>query len=304
MKPYNNSCLNNRLRYYYYKLLDKKERELYDFLEEHIWNYEKTIEIAKYNLSIDSIRRVQEAIYNDNPMMYFMDPYKFSYNVEHGCVSKIIFEYIYSKKECEQYNKTIYKEIDLIKRKCANRNSFDSEQIIHDYLTTNIIYAKDKIALGMKENRRTYSVVGALIDKKAVCHGIECAFKLFCDCIGIKCLVALGKANELTSGNGHAWNIVQIEKSNYHVDTTWNLIKDKSKYGKYNYFNLTDEDIRSDHYWDESFYPKCMSIKHNFYFHKNLYANNYHDIEKLIKYFIENKKKFLPIRCICFDVVI
>lgn len=129
---------------------------------------------------------------------------------------------------------------------------------------------------------------------------MACAFKLFCDCVGIKCLVALGKASQVTSGNGHAWNVVQIDNCNYHVDVTWNLIKGKSKYGKYNYFNLTDKDIGDDHYWDKGFYPKCHHIEHNFYYYKKLYANNLEDIQHLIRYFIKNKKHFLPIRCINF----
>lgn len=69
-------------------MLNKKEQALYDYLEQNIWNYKSSIDIERYYLPINSIRKVQDALYNDNPMMYYMDPYAFNYFSDNGYVKK------------------------------------------------------------------------------------------------------------------------------------------------------------------------------------------------------------------------
>lgn len=290
-----------RLRYYYHKILNIEERRLYDFLEKKIEDHKERIYISSFSVSIDVVMNIISAVYNDNPMFYYLNPHRIKYVANKAYVSEICLEYIYDKKQCEAYNKRILVEVKKLRDKCDGRTSFEKEQIIHDYLVRCITYDKRKDVSDDLERNRVYSIIGALIDKRAVCHGISCAFKLFCDFLGIKCLIVLGDAATDNTIGGHAWNIVLIEGFSYHVDVTWDLIKDKSMYGKYNYFNITDLDIKDDHFWKKGLYPPCKSIQHNFYFHKKLYVKNYEDFIKITGKFLEERKSFLPLRCIGFQ---
>jgi hypothetical protein len=51
-------------------------------------------------------------------------------------------------------------------------------------------------------------------------------------------------------GISHTWNLVQIGGKWYHLDTTWDdPVPDIAGRTSYNYYNLTDAQIRPDHKW-------------------------------------------------------
>ena len=76
----------------------------------------------------------------------------------------------------------IEQEKNIVKSKLTG-NTYKDIKIIHDYLVNNISYDEDYKSIG------TYSIYGALVDKRCVCEGYTRAFKYLADMAGINCVL-------------------------------------------------------------------------------------------------------------------
>ena len=111
-----------------------------------------------------------------------------------------------------------------------------------------------------------YSIIGPLLHGHAICEGYAKAFKYLCEQSQLNCLVVGGKAlNAKTCKmENHAWNILYIGNNSYaHVDVTWNSGKPCGANMIYSYFNLSDDLIGNDHYWDRTSVPVCIGTNAN-----------------------------------------
>ncbi len=72
-------------------------------------------------------------------------------------------------------------------------NEFRLEKYLHDSVVKSVAYDYD--SLQKNDCYNAHSIVGAFLDKKAVCEGIAKAFKLLCNEYSMKCIVVLGKAD-------------------------------------------------------------------------------------------------------------
>ena len=97
------------------------------------------------------------------------------------------------------------------------------------------------------------SPLSAIVNRTAVCEGFARSVQLAMRYFGIPCLYISGTVN--SSGNRHAWNLVQIDGSWYHYDATWN--------SNGRYINLSDSAILSERSVDAEFsnygfiFPSC-----------------------------------------------
>lgn len=140
---------------------------------------------------------------------------------------------------------------------------YEKEMVIHDYLVNAVRYDTTSLL-----PPSAYTIYGALIENEAVCHGYAESFRYMAYLAGLESEIVLGEA---LSGSGqrigHAWNMVTIEGETYHVDVTWDdpLMKDGSQVLSYSYFNLTDEAIAQDHFWERREYDTCSATAFNYY---------------------------------------
>ena len=110
---------------------------------------------------------------------------------------------------------------------------FEKEQYFHDYLCNNVTYTADGVY-------SRYSVIGALVNGKAVCEGYSRAMQLLCKAAGINCSLVKGWSDDTS----HMWNIVEISGEWYELDVTWDDIGEEGP--RYKYFNLTTEEMLKD----------------------------------------------------------
>ena len=96
---------------------------------------------------------------------------------------------------------------------------------IHNYIVNKLSYATSALNVekttGVTNDviRSTYT---AFTDDEVVCEGYAKAFKYLCDKYDIPCITVVGDANNGSSTEGHMWNLVQGDDSNwYTVDCTW-----------------------------------------------------------------------------------
>lgn len=167
-------------------------------------------------------------------------------------------------------------------------SDFQKEYAIVNYLLKNCQYDyegyyKDDIKW------ECFTVYGALVNNLCVCQGYAESLKLLLNACGIYCEVVTGTAGE--KNEGHAWNIVNIDGKYYQIDTTW-MDTEGGEY-KFEYFNLSDEKMSQNHYYDKTNINQSINDDFNF-FNNNIklssYNNKTYDNETELMYFLEDNK--------------
>ncbi len=122
---------------------------------------------------------------------------------------------------------------------------------VHDYIISNYSYAVN----GSIESFAKASVL--LENGMGQCQAYSELFVCLCLLSGVKAQVVTGHSTFGHGEVGHAWNIVQIDSSWYHVDVTWDdPIPDVPGLIHYDYFLKGDYSLRESHEWSE-FFENC-----------------------------------------------
>lgn len=66
-------------------------------------------------------------------------------------------------------------------------------------------------------NREVYSSYGAFVNRTVVCQGYALSLKVLLDRANVPCRYVLANTDTLH----HTWDLVQLDGTWYHVDTTW-----------------------------------------------------------------------------------
>lgn len=106
---------------------------------------------------------------------------------------------------------------------------------IHDALIDNSKYTKG--------HHRTADLI---LEGKGVCSAYTSAAQLLLHMVKIDCLRVMG-----TQKMNHVWNYVNLDNEWYHMDMTWDDPNGDTDLRMYNYYLLTDDEIASDHEWDD-----------------------------------------------------
>ncbi len=132
-------------------------------------------------------------------------------------------------------------------------NDFDTALWLHDWLTNNVYYDL---------NYRYYSADSALLRGTCVCDGYSKAYYYLLEAAGIPVARAISE--------NHAWNVVKLNGSWYHVDPTWDdpagetVVVSGSEH--HLYFGLPDVLIASDH-GSYSCPVHCTDFSCNYFIH-------------------------------------
>lgn len=179
----------------------------------------------------------------------------------------------YSDKQ-KKANKIIDK---VIKAEITDdMKTVDKIKVIHDYIVKNTVYDYDNY-LKNKIPSESYSYIGVLLNKTAVCQGYAETFQLFMDKLKIPCKTVSGKAGKVN----HSWNMVKIGKDWYWVDVTWdNPVPDKGRIS-YEYFLISDEELSKTHVWDSAYSAK--GLKYKYYAYKDYIIESVDDIKKVVE---------------------
>jgi hypothetical protein len=127
---------------------------------------------------------------------------------------------IYTKNELV----SIIEELEKIESRLDSKwTDFEKFASIYTYLKSDIFYDPDyetKNKKGIIGDKDMRSLRG-LISKNAVCAGYAIILKEILDRQGIKC--------DYADGNGHAWNIVNMDGKDYGIDLTWDNTQYRAK---------------------------------------------------------------------------
>ncbi len=168
----------------------------------------------------------------------------------------------------------------------AGMSEAERERILHDRLVEAVSYDTTF------EKPHIYNAYGALVGHTAVCEGYARAMQFLLYQAGIQCLIATGESK----GESHAWNVVRIDGSYYHLDPTWDdpISRANFPFISYAYFNVTDQEIRQDHTIGGDGYalPACTATAAQYYRSRGLVYTAYSaaDVAALVKAARENRE--------------
>lgn len=165
---------------------------------------------------------------------------------------------------------------------------YEKEKAIHDFVVNTLQYDTSTEDLE-KIQESSRSALGALETKIAVCEAYAELTLLLLKRAGIPCRLVVGTSDD---GIAHVWNMVLINGNTYHVDTTWDdpVMSSGGDILTYNYFNLTDEEMKKDHTWAAMDYPRCNSETENYYVKNNLVADSPELFVAALRKAVENKE--------------
>ncbi len=130
---------------------------------------------------------------------------------------------------------------------CVDESMSDMEKalVVHDYMVLNYEY---------DETYSIYSADGMFEHKTGVCQAYAEAFKEIMTELGIPCQLASSRAMN------HAWNLVKIDGSWYHVDVTWDdPVPDRLGRVRHVFFLLSDDAISDPAYYRRPHYDWVAS---------------------------------------------
>ena len=244
-------------------------------------------EIVIPPISEQDVMIVCDSLFLDNPIIFYVSSYYCLYESNREVVA-IHPVYQFSKQDILRNIDSIYsylKQFDSIK----SMDDYGKELFIHDFCLKQMKYDYTFC-------KSSFSVIGPIIHKIAVCEGISKLVKLIFDYTGIRCIVVEGRVTNPMTGiiEAHAWNVVEIFGQFYHLDVTFDLTLTNEQ-NRYDYFNLSDNEIKRDHII-KGYTPPCISMNHNFFIRNSLQMNSLQDLKNFFTHSFNQRRTSLLFR--------
>lgn len=190
---------------------------------------------------------------------------------------RLNYKYSISKEELETY----LRQIDDIVRAVEGKSDYYKAKYIHDWIVNNTRYAYDQYLTGeytLSDGVKVHTPFSIFKHGIAICQGYAETFELLANEVGLKSQIVTGEAYTSNGWGLHAWNLVEIDGRQYHVDNTWDdpVSSGGREYLEYDYFLIDDDTMSKDHRWDRDAYPKANSGCLNQNLLDNRNNNNYY----------------------------
>ena len=273
----NDMSISNNM--YYFNTLTKEQKYIYESIANGVKNFDDEFVVRYYNAGeqdefANEVSVAIEAFTNDHPEVFYLKAQYSSY-IHQAFDSNIG----YIRLNYTEDTTTAIKEkiglmkgrVDYYARGLDGYSDYEKELIIHDRIANDVSYSH------LEDLPRKYHTAeGTLLEGVGVCDSFSKAYQLVLNHVGIDSIIVLG---ELSDGP-HAWNMVKIGDSWYHVDiTSSHSIYDDTNIINHAYFNLTTEAEKNISIInDESVLPKADSTEYNFYYKEGLVLAENDDI--------------------------
>lgn len=277
--------LLNDNTYYYYNQLDDSDKEIYLTLYSSFMRFDDAVTTPAEEASLKDLFK---AVLYDNPHIFWVE-HDFEYVINEKSV-KFIPHYRYNEAESKaiiaQLDSKINHIVDIADEYVTD---YEKELYIHDYICENSVY---------DETIDGNTIYDVLINGKAVCEGYAKTVQILLDRLDIDNYLVVGESEFEGELGPHMWNVVTIDNHNYHLDATWND-NDKENDINYFYFNISDDEIKEDHFNILPSDNVCISDNANYFVKNESYIENFNNFKEHISrsakllYRGENKVEFL-----------
>ena len=292
---------------YAYSKLSEGKKQLYLEIRDALVQFEENVKLSSYDK--DEISHVFQCVLNDHPEIFYVDGYTYTEYTLGDILKKITFTgtYRFSREEIAEKQK----QIDSYVNQCLldmpeNPDDYTKVKYIYEYLIHHTEY--DALA---EDNQNICSV---FIEGRSVCQGYAKATQYLLNEAGIFATLVLGR---VIGGEGHAWNLVQIDGSYYYVDTTWGDASYQAVGGasgypvekiptiNYDYLCVSTEQMNLTHTLDNVVdLPVCDSMRDNYYVREGLYFTEWNEeqIERIFREEYEKGSAYVTLKCADYEV--
>ncbi len=300
---------NGEITHGYDSLNTDKQKECYKAINEAVYkiseeaNENNMYPIGKVTVNDGSFSELDmdvciKAYLMDNPQVFWITN-RYNYGSAGNQAIIQLFSYV-SGTECQKMIGALNEEINKIMTSIPNNlKEYHLEKYIHNEVLEKCTYAKGINTA--EDGWEEFTVYGALIDGSAVCEGYAHAMCMLLNKVGIDCYYANGYGEN----SPHMWNTVKIDGNWYHLDATW----DDHDNAYFNYFNLNDKQIQSDHIISEKyedkksdeslgevynlFLPECNSDSANYFVVESTYIYDFEESREIMVEDLVNAAKNL-----------
>lgn len=241
---------------FYRSSLNSQMRAAYDNIREAVLNYNDSVRI--HGLSLEQIQIVYEVLKRDCPWMFYVDKLSYEkYLLANTALVKPVYRI--DRATTNAYLTSIHSRMEPMLTSWSRLDLKEAEKQVHDYFSRNIKYDKTPTIW-------SFECLGPLLYNNGVCEGISRAVKYIFDLLHIPTIVVHGRVRNqnvnsqmlFANIDGHTWNLVMLDQYYYHLDMTFDISIQSNSIIRYDYFNLSDDEISVDHELPSDFQlPKC-----------------------------------------------
>ncbi len=292
---------------YAYQQLSEAERTVYIEILWALVEFQENITLS--TLDQEEISRIFQCVLNDHPEIFYVEGYTYTKYTLGDILKKITFAGTY--REGQEEIAARQAQIDDYVSRClaglpAGADEYETVKYIYEYLIGHTEYDAD-----VADNQNICSV---FLDGRSVCQGYAKATQYLLDKAGIYSTLVLGN---VSSGEGHAWNLIRIDGDWYYMDTTWGdasyqAVEGGASYPEenmpkinYDYLCVTTEQLGKTHTIDNVVdLPDCTSTDANYYVREGLYFSTV-DEEQLTRVFQSGYEKgdaYITFKCESEDI--
>ena len=269
---------------YYYDRLNKEQQKAYYAMKEGLWNLQDSFSVPM--LSKKELSDIYFMIRMDCPAIFYSVSFSYKYYPDSTYV-ELIPQYLFSKDKIKEHRQAMESRVKKLAHQAENLDEKGKELYIHDFIVNHVKYDKLK-------KEYSHEIIGALGNGVAVCEGIAKAVKILCDELNIWCIIAVSEANpEKGIKYRHAWNVIQIGGKYYHLDVTFDNTLSKEDTIRYDYVNLSDQQIFRDHESVIWKVPACSDHDHFYYKEKKLSWTTLDEVQNRTKQAVKKGKILL-----------
>lgn len=246
---------------YYFEQLNKEQQKAYFAMKEGLLKMADSFPVPK--LSGEELSNIYFLVRLDCPEIFWSVKFSYRYYADSSSV-EMIPEYLFTKDKIKEHRQAMEARVKKLARQAADLDEKGKELFVHDFIVNNVRYDKLK-------KEYSHEIIGSLGNGVAVCEGMAKAVKILCDELGLWCIVAISENNpEKGIKYRHAWNVVKIGGSYYHLDATFDNTLSKIGVTRYDYVNLADKQIFRDHEPVIWRIPACTDNDHFYYKEKKI----------------------------------
>lgn len=176
------------------------------------------------------------ALHSDPFIRYNVSKYSFQW--KGSADYALVTVYVEYRETREQTQFVLNRAHEIVQEITAPDDSpHQKVKAIHDYVVSHLTY---------DEGMTKFTAYEALTEGKTVCQGYALLVHAMLIEAGIPGQIIEGEAG----GTLHAWNLVLLDGSWYHLDATWDdPLPNRDGQIRYTYYLRTDEEMRGDHLW-------------------------------------------------------